>query len=59
MFPTGLVFQADKVVVEMERKCDQNLAECKEELRQQLVRIQEEHAALVGTRKYCKLKRES
>lgn len=40
-------FQADKVVGEMEQKCDQKVAECKEESRLHLLRIQEENAALV------------
>lgn len=43
-------FQADKTIGEMERKCDQKLAECKEEAKQQLKRIQEEHAAIVCAR---------
>lgn len=44
---TYLIFQVDKVVGEMEQKCDQKVAECREELRQQLLRIQEENATLV------------
>lgn len=39
--------QADQVVQEMERNCEQKLAELKEESRQCLIRIQEEHATLV------------
>lgn len=52
----GLVFQADKIVLEMERKCDEKLVQCKEESRRQMMCVQGEHAALVCTRKYCKLK---
>lgn len=43
-------FQADKTIGGMGRKCDQKLAECKEEAKQQLKRIQEEHAAIVCAR---------
>ncbi|KAK8677927.1 hypothetical protein V6N13_143446 [Hibiscus sabdariffa] len=39
--------KADKVVGEMERKCDQKVAECKEELRLQLLSIQEENATII------------
>ena len=39
--------QMDEVVREMERKCDQKLAECKEESRLHLTDIQEEHTNLV------------
>lgn len=39
--------QADQVVQEVERNCEQRLEEMKEESRQSLIRIQEEHAALV------------
>ncbi|XP_059631354.1 synaptonemal complex protein 1-like [Cornus florida] len=39
--------KADKAVQELERNCDLKLAKCKEESRQNLMRIQEEHAALV------------
>ncbi|XP_002513917.2 synaptonemal complex protein 2 isoform X1 [Ricinus communis] len=39
--------KADRAAVELERKYNQNLAECKEEMRQQLLCIQDEHAALV------------
>ena len=42
-----LSIQADHVLQEMERNCEQSLAEVKEESRQCLIRIQEEHAALV------------
>ncbi|KAH7861343.1 hypothetical protein Vadar_024842 [Vaccinium darrowii] len=38
--------QADKAVQDMERKCDQKLAEHKEESHQYLMRLPEEHAAL-------------
>ena len=40
-------FQADKVIGEMDRNCQLKLEEYKEESRQYLLRIQEEHAALV------------
>ncbi|KAM7259005.1 hypothetical protein ACFE04_014746 [Oxalis oulophora] len=40
--------KADKIVGEMQKSCDDKLAECKEEARQNLLRIQEEHAALVS-----------
>ncbi|KAK9270469.1 hypothetical protein L1049_026049 [Liquidambar formosana] len=39
--------KVDKLVGEMERKCEQKLAECKEESRQYVMRVQEEHAAVV------------
>ena len=52
----GLIFQADKIVQEMERKCDQKVVQCKEESRKQILCVQGEHAALVSTRKYWKLK---
>lgn len=47
--PHILILQADKVVQEIQRKCDQTLAESKEQSRQQLIHIQEEHASLVST----------
>ncbi len=53
MILNHLNLQAGKVVGEMERKCDQKLTEIKEESQQYLVRVQEEHAALVCIRKYC------
>ncbi|XP_057975116.1 synaptonemal complex protein 1-like isoform X2 [Malania oleifera] len=40
--------KADKVIREMERKCEQKLAECREESNQCLISIKEEHAALVS-----------
>ncbi|XP_015885402.2 synaptonemal complex protein 1 [Ziziphus jujuba] len=40
--------KAEKVIGEVEAKCDQKLTECKEESRQYLIRVQEEHAALVS-----------
>ena len=43
-------FQVDKVVGEMEQKCEQKVAKCKEESRLQLSRIQEENAAIVCPR---------
>ncbi|KAL3577204.1 hypothetical protein D5086_022487 [Populus alba] len=39
--------KADKIVLEMERKCDQKLVQCKEESRRQMMCVQGEHAALV------------
>lgn len=39
--------QADKLVGEMKKKCEQQLVECKEESRQYLLRVREEHAVLV------------
>lgn len=44
---TVLNLQMGEVVREMERKCDQKLAECKEESRLYLIKIQEEHIDLV------------
>ncbi|GMY20997.1 synaptonemal complex protein, partial [Fagus crenata] len=44
--------KAGKVVGEMERKCDQKLTEIKEESQQYLMRVQEEHAALVCIRNF-------
>lgn len=49
MLLTSLVPQAEKLVLELERKSDQKLAEYKEGSRQLLVHAQEEHAALVRT----------
>ncbi|KAG5531889.1 hypothetical protein RHGRI_026485 [Rhododendron griersonianum] len=47
MPPTTMsLSHADKAVLEMERNCDQKLAEHKEESPQYLMHIQEEHAAL-------------
>ncbi|KAJ6335530.1 hypothetical protein OIU78_012206 [Salix suchowensis] len=39
--------KADKIVQEMERKCDQKVVQCKEESRKQIMCVQGEHAALV------------
>ncbi|KAG6784276.1 hypothetical protein POTOM_009965 [Populus tomentosa] len=39
--------KANKIVLEMERKCDQKLVQCKEESRRQMMCVQGEHAALV------------
>ncbi|XP_027368383.1 synaptonemal complex protein 1-like [Abrus precatorius] len=39
--------KAHKAIEEIEGKCGQKLAECKEESRQQLIHIQEEHTLLV------------
>ncbi|KAI9399456.1 hypothetical protein POPTR_002G096400v4 [Populus trichocarpa] len=39
--------KADKIVLEMERKCDQKLVQCKEESRRQMMCVQGDHAALV------------
>lgn len=44
---TCLSSQAGKAIEEIERKCDHKIEECKEESKQYLMRIQEEHAALV------------
>jgi len=38
----------DKVIGQMEVECDKKLAACKEESRQQLICVQEEHAAFVN-----------
>ncbi|PON61551.1 Synaptonemal complex protein [Parasponia andersonii] len=40
--------KAEKVTGEMEAKCDQKVAECKEESKQYLMRVQGEHASLVS-----------
>ncbi|KAH1216106.1 Synaptonemal complex protein 2 [Glycine max] len=40
-------FLADKAIAEIEGKCGQKIEECKEEQRQQLMRIQDEHTLLV------------
>lgn len=42
-----LKLQAEKIVGERERECEKKLEECKEESRQYLMRVQEEHATLV------------
>jgi hypothetical protein len=47
-----LNLQADKLVGEMERKCEEKLKQCKEESSQYLMHVKEEHAALVCIRKY-------
>ncbi|KAM7482156.1 hypothetical protein LguiB_006739 [Lonicera macranthoides] len=39
--------KANKAIGEIERKCDQKLAECKEDSRQYVISIQEEHATLI------------
>ncbi|KAK9079466.1 hypothetical protein SSX86_001138 [Deinandra increscens subsp. villosa] len=39
--------KAEKAIIDMEKKCDQKLSECKEESKQQLMQIQGEHTALV------------
>ncbi|XP_028224669.1 light-mediated development protein DET1-like isoform X2 [Glycine soja] len=39
--------QADKAIAEIEAKCGQKIEECKEEQRQQLMRIEDEHTLLV------------
>lgn len=44
---TCLSCQAEKAIEEAERKCDQRIGECKEESKQHLVQIQDEHAAQV------------
>lgn len=56
MYLTCLNSQAGKAIEEMERKCDQKLAECKEESKQYLMRIQEEQAALVCIKQRFSLK---
>lgn len=43
-------FQMDKILVEMERKYEEQLAECREESKQNLIHVQEEHAAQVHIR---------
>lgn len=42
-------FQADKIIKDVEKRCEQKIEECKEESRQHLLRVQEEHAASVST----------
>ena len=54
MFVILLNLQAEKITREMESKCDQKVAECKEESRHYLMRVQEEHASLVCQRKWCR-----
>jgi hypothetical protein len=48
----NLNLQADKIVGEIKTKCDEKLEQCKEESKQYLMHVQEEHAALVCIRKY-------
>jgi len=50
-FLTNFNHQADKAIAAIEGRCDQKLAECKEESRKQLIHIQEEHAKLVSIKK--------
>ncbi|XP_028237762.1 synaptonemal complex protein ZEP1-like isoform X2 [Glycine soja] len=38
--------KADKAIAEIEAKCGQKIEECKEEQRQQLMRIEDEHTLL-------------
>lgn len=45
--PFHLNLQVEKITREMEAKCDQKVADCKEESRQYLMHVQEEHASLV------------
>ncbi|XP_024973139.1 synaptonemal complex protein 1-like [Cynara cardunculus var. scolymus] len=40
--------KAEKAVIDMEKKCDKKLSECKEESKQQLMQIEREHTALVN-----------
>ncbi|KAG5129216.1 hypothetical protein JHK84_035613 [Glycine max] len=40
-------FLADKAIAEIEAKCGQKIEECKEEQRQQLMRIEDEHTLLI------------
>lgn len=42
--------QMDKILVDMERKYEKELAECREESKQNLMRMKEEHATQVYTR---------
>ncbi|KAH1206858.1 Synaptonemal complex protein 1 [Glycine max] len=39
--------KADKAIAEIEAKCGQKIEECKEEQRQQLMRIEDEHTLLI------------
>ena len=48
--------QADKAIAEIEAKCGQKIEECKEEQRQQLMRIEDEHTLLVSIEKVLNLK---
>ncbi|KAI3687743.1 hypothetical protein L1987_81445 [Smallanthus sonchifolius] len=41
--------KAEKAIVDMEKKFDQKVSECKEESKQQLMQIKGEHAALVNS----------
>ncbi|KAG5032540.1 hypothetical protein JHK85_016522 [Glycine max] len=43
--------QADKAIAEIEAKCGQKIEECKEEQRQQLMRIEDEHTLLISIEK--------
>ncbi|KAG4930637.1 hypothetical protein JHK82_027995 [Glycine max] len=48
--------KADKAIAEIEAKCGQKIEECKEEQRQQLMRIEDEHTLLVSIEKVLNLK---
>ncbi|KAH1246969.1 Light-mediated development protein DET1 [Glycine max] len=48
--------QADKAIAEIEAKCGQKIEECKEEQRQQLMRIEDEHTLLISIEKVLNLK---
>lgn len=39
--------QAEKAVIDMEKKSEQKVSDCKEEAKQQLLKIEREHTALV------------
>ncbi|KAG4969560.1 hypothetical protein JHK85_035981 [Glycine max] len=50
---------ADKAIAEIEAKCGQKIEECKEEQRQQLMRIEDEHTLLVTQMKQEHHKRQA
>lgn len=45
-------FQADKIIQDVEKRCEQKIEELKEESRQHLLQVQEEHAEKVSTQ-FC------
>ncbi|KAL5148771.1 Synaptonemal complex protein 1 [Glycine soja] len=51
--------KADKAIAEIEAKCGQKIEECKEEQRQQLMRIEDEHTLLVTQMKQEHHKRQA
>lgn len=54
-FTLFINLQAEKIVGEMEKNCELKLSECREESKQNLKHVQEEHANLVCVGKDAQL----